>query len=79
MNKYIIWSIIFAVGMIVGAVSYYIWKRKHTIGVLKIYDDMQEGQSYIFMELNEEFKEFRANSIVSLRVENASYYENQNS
>ena len=76
MNTYFIWGAFLIGGLVIG---YILAQLQKPIGVLKIYDDMDEGHSYIFMELNEEFHEFRANSIVKLRVKNASYYENQNS
>lgn len=66
----------FAAGFFLGWLATYIWHRTRTIGVLKIVD--HEGMSSVFLELEKEFREFRKRNRVTLRVENTSYYENQN-
>ena len=72
--KYLI--LCFAVGFILGALSVYIWKRTHTVGALKIYDQEGEMSPAVFMELECDLPELRAKKVVSLRVENPPLYEN---
>ena len=72
--KYLVFC--FVAGFIFGMLAVYIWNRKHTVGVLAIYDTIDEPSPMIFLELEEEFHVFADKKIVGLRVENRPYYEN---
>lgn len=74
--KYLI--LCFAAGLAIGILLVYILNRTHSIGTLKIYDTEDEIGPSVFLELEKEFPEFRKKRVVTLRVENSSYYENQN-
>ena len=64
----------FGVGFFLGWLIAYIWNRTHTVGILKFVD--HEEMCSVFLELEKELPETRRRKIVSLRVENSSYNEN---
>lgn len=65
-----------AAGFILGTLSVYIWNRTHTVGILKFID--HEGMTSAFLELEQDLPVVRKKNRTTLRVENTSYYENQN-
>ncbi|MBP5461563.1 MAG: hypothetical protein J6Y20_05495 [Lachnospiraceae bacterium] len=78
--KYLI--ICFAAGILIGSLAIYIFSRSRNVGSLLIYDDEESmtagmGPS-IFLELEVDLAKFRNKKNVKLRVENHSFYENQN-
>ena len=78
--KYLI--LCFAAGLIIGALAVYIWNRTHNVGSLLIFDEEDAATigmgPAVWLELEEDFSKFRNKKSVTLRVENRSYYENQN-
>lgn len=75
-------ALCFAAGFVLGILVVYIWQRRNVVGSLLVYEDEETISSgmgpSIFLELEVELEKFRGRKNVSLRVENRSYYENQN-